>query len=46
MLVFVNVQMIEPELAFADLRDDMACATAYLKYAVCVLSPPLPSLSE
>ncbi|CAM6128902.1 unnamed protein product [Calypogeia fissa] len=26
--------MIEPELAFADLRDDMACATAYLKYAV------------
>ncbi|CAI5952381.1 unnamed protein product [Closterium sp. NIES-64] len=24
--------MIEPELAFADLADDMACATAYLKY--------------
>jgi asparaginyl-tRNA synthetase len=23
--------MIEPELAFADLRDDMACATAYLQ---------------
>ncbi|KAH9777258.1 Asparagine--tRNA ligase [Citrus sinensis] len=23
-------QMIEPELAFADLKDDMACATAYL----------------
>jgi hypothetical protein len=29
------VQMIEPELAFADLRDDMACATAYLQYVVC-----------
>jgi asparaginyl-tRNA synthetase len=27
--------MIEPELAFADLRDDMACATAYLQYVVC-----------
>ncbi|XP_010258934.1 PREDICTED: asparagine--tRNA ligase, chloroplastic/mitochondrial isoform X4 [Nelumbo nucifera] len=26
--------MIEPELAFADLSDDMACATAYLKYVV------------
>ncbi|KAH9777255.1 Asparagine--tRNA ligase [Citrus sinensis] len=25
-------QMIEPELAFADLKDDMACATAYLQY--------------
>ncbi|GER32780.1 asparagine--tRNA ligase [Striga asiatica] len=24
--------MIEPELAFADLEDDMACATAYLQY--------------
>ncbi|KAK1306605.1 hypothetical protein QJS10_CPA10g00886 [Acorus calamus] len=24
--------MIEPELAFADLNDDMACATAYLQY--------------
>ncbi|XP_027182588.1 asparagine--tRNA ligase, chloroplastic/mitochondrial isoform X4 [Coffea eugenioides] len=24
--------MIEPELAFADLDDDMACATAYLQY--------------
>ncbi|KAH9721269.1 Asparagine--tRNA ligase [Citrus sinensis] len=24
--------MIEPELAFADLKDDMACATAYLQY--------------
>jgi aspartyl/asparaginyl-tRNA synthetase len=28
------VQMIEPELAFADLKDDMACATAYLQYVV------------
>jgi hypothetical protein len=27
--------MIEPELAFADLTDDMACATAYLQYVVC-----------
>jgi len=27
--------MIEPELAFADLDDDMACATAYLQYVVC-----------
>lgn len=27
--------MIEPELAFADLEDDMACATAYLQYVVC-----------
>lgn len=27
--------MIEPELAFADLNDDMACATAYLQYVVC-----------
>ncbi|KAE9457983.1 hypothetical protein C3L33_10115, partial [Rhododendron williamsianum] len=27
-------QMIEPELAFADLNDDMACATAYLQYVV------------
>jgi asparaginyl-tRNA synthetase len=26
--------MIEPELAFADLRDDMACATAYLQYVI------------
>ncbi|ESQ55698.1 hypothetical protein EUTSA_v10024799mg [Eutrema salsugineum] len=26
--------MIEPELAFADLDDDMACATAYLQYVV------------
>ncbi|KAL3681058.1 hypothetical protein R1sor_024014 [Riccia sorocarpa] len=26
--------MIEPELAFADLRDDMACATAYLQHVV------------
>lgn len=26
--------MIEPELAFADLSDDMACATAYLQYVV------------
>eukprot|EP00268_Persea_americana_P025473 TRINITY_DN2484_c0_g1_i3.p1 TRINITY_DN2484_c0_g1~~TRINITY_DN2484_c0_g1_i3.p1 ORF type:complete len:588 (+),score=109.09 TRINITY_DN2484_c0_g1_i3:47-1810(+) len=26
--------MIEPELAFADLHDDMACATAYLQYVV------------
>ena len=28
------LQMIEPELAFADLKDDMACATAYLQYVV------------
>lgn len=27
-------KMIEPELAFADLHDDMACATAYLQYVV------------
>lgn len=26
--------MIEPELAFADLADDMACAEAYLKHCV------------
>ncbi|KAK9102997.1 hypothetical protein Sjap_020251 [Stephania japonica] len=26
--------MIEPELAFSDLDDDMACATAYLQYVV------------
>jgi asparaginyl-tRNA synthetase len=26
--------MIEPEMAFADLRDDMACAEAFLKYVV------------
>ncbi|GLT49172.1 hypothetical protein SLA2020_227500 [Shorea laevis] len=26
--------MIEPELVFADLNDDMACATAYLQYVV------------
>ncbi|CAH8386754.1 unnamed protein product [Eruca vesicaria subsp. sativa] len=26
--------MIEPEIAFADLDDDMACATAYLQYVV------------
>ncbi|VFQ87917.1 unnamed protein product [Cuscuta campestris] len=26
--------MIEPELAFADLEDDMSCATAYLQYVV------------
>jgi hypothetical protein len=26
--------MIEPELAFADLNDDMTCATAYLQYVV------------
>lgn len=32
------VQMIEPELAFADLKDDMACATAYLQYVVCQAS--------
>lgn len=30
--------MIEPELAFADLEDDMACATAYLQYVVCYLT--------
>lgn len=28
------MKMIEPELAFADLNDDMACATAYLQYVV------------
>lgn len=28
-------KMIEPELAFANLDDDMACATAYLQYVVC-----------
>jgi asparaginyl-tRNA synthetase len=28
------VKMIEPELAFADMNDDMACATAYLQYVV------------
>lgn len=26
--------MIEPELAFADLNDDMACATAYLRFVI------------
>lgn len=26
--------MIEPELAFADLADDMSCAEAYLKHCV------------
>lgn len=26
--------MIEPEMAFADLNDDMACAEAYLKHCV------------
>lgn len=26
--------MIEPELAFADLKDDMACASTYLQYVV------------
>ncbi|KAL2321570.1 hypothetical protein Fmac_025949 [Flemingia macrophylla] len=26
--------MIEPELAFADLYDDMACATAYLQFVI------------
>ncbi|XP_052162151.1 asparagine--tRNA ligase, chloroplastic/mitochondrial [Oryza glaberrima] len=26
--------MIEPELAFADLNDDMACASSYLQYVV------------
>ena len=31
-------KMIEPELAFADLDDDMACATAYLQYVVCYFS--------
>lgn len=29
--------MIEPELAFADLNDDMACSTAYLQFVVCYL---------
>lgn len=26
--------MIEPELAFADLKDDMACASSYIQYVV------------
>ncbi len=26
--------MIEPEMAFADLNDDMACAEAYIKYCI------------
>ncbi|KAF6141687.1 hypothetical protein GIB67_001239 [Kingdonia uniflora] len=35
MLTFLlSFKMIEPELAFADLNDDMACATAYLQYVV------------
>lgn len=29
--------MIEPELAFADLNDDMACASAYLQFVVCCI---------
>ncbi|XP_058218583.1 asparagine--tRNA ligase, chloroplastic/mitochondrial isoform X1 [Rhododendron vialii] len=29
--------MIEPELAFADLNDDMACATAYLHWIIRVI---------
>ncbi|MQM03458.1 hypothetical protein Taro_036240, partial [Colocasia esculenta] len=33
-LLRLFIQMIEPELAFADLNDDMACATAYLQYDV------------
>lgn len=33
----ILLQMIEPELAFADLNDDMACATAYLQFVVCYL---------
>lgn len=38
-LRFVSlIKMIEPELAFADLNDDMACATAYLQYVVCYFS--------
>ena len=36
--------MIEPELAFADLHDDMACATAYLQYVVGYFSQPFPFL--
>lgn len=35
---FFLFKMIEPELAFADLDDDMACATAYLQYVVCYFS--------
>lgn len=35
---FSLLKMIEPELAFADLNDDMACATAYLQYVVCYRS--------
>ncbi|XWS51312.1 hypothetical protein CRYUN_Cryun12cG0166200 [Craigia yunnanensis] len=27
-------EMIEPDLAFADLNDDMGCATAYLQYVI------------
>lgn len=36
--------MIEPELAFADLNDDMACATAYLQYVVCYFSHSILNL--
>jgi len=35
--------MIEPELAFADLNDDMACATAYLQFVVCYIPQILQS---
>jgi aspartyl/asparaginyl-tRNA synthetase len=31
-------QMIEPELAFAELKDDMACASTYLQYVVSSVS--------
>jgi aspartyl/asparaginyl-tRNA synthetase len=36
--VIDGLQMLEPELAFADLKDDMACAEAYLQHVVSVQS--------
>jgi aspartyl/asparaginyl-tRNA synthetase len=35
--------MVEPEMAFATLEDDMACAEAYLRY--CVRYPATPCLT-
>lgn len=32
--ILLFLQMIEPELAFADLAANMACATAFLKHCV------------
>ncbi|XP_020253870.1 uncharacterized protein LOC109830928 [Asparagus officinalis] len=37
--------MIEPELAFADLNDDMACATTYLQFVSQLSAVPLVALS-